>query len=88
MTFFESTFVSSALGSHGGGVTKNFWVGHYPFLGNKDKAKRVTCIDTPGGKSNTTNLSFETKKICILFDFVTHHKFVSEYIYLFVFCKC
>lgn len=46
----KTTFVSGDMGMSGGGVTTDFWVGHFPFLGDGSGMERwVTVIDTPGG---------------------------------------
>lgn len=42
------TFKAGDMGIGGGGVTTDFWIGHYPFLGH-DADKWITIIDTPGG---------------------------------------
>jgi len=47
----KSSFVSEDMGMEGGGVTKDFWVGHYPFLGHKGN-KMITVVDTPGGNDD------------------------------------
>lgn len=44
----KSSFVSDDMGTEGGGVTTDFWVGHFPFLGHQGN-KMITVIDTPGG---------------------------------------
>eukprot|EP00494_Astrolonche_serrata_P027087 UN27350 len=48
----QDTFISGEVGQKGGGVTDEFWVGHFPFLGEKG-SRWVTVIDTPGGNDET-----------------------------------
>jgi len=45
-------FQTDAIGRKGGGVTRHFQIGHFPYLG-KDGDKYVTVIDTPGGNDES-----------------------------------
>jgi len=59
----DDTFISGEMGHNGGGVTTDFWIGHYPLMGNTgtERQRFITVIDTPGG--NDENIpNFENFK--------------------------